>query len=438
MARKRSTFKRTLGFFERALPWMLLLLTASGAGAGLYLLISLGTSTFRGHSGIGLLMGILAVGLGLLSGLYSYRKRAGQEGILGRGRMTAWLWFHLTIGLLAGFYALLHSGFGAFRPRLTTGWLLLICFEGLVLSGIAWRAVYRNLPPRLQPQIRNYATRSAQKRADRHAVEIEKLSAGHSELFHALKREVLSTGTDPTTLPGADSLTSEERAALGEIASLSRRRQAHLDRLPAQEEATWKLQRWRWLHIPLAVGFVVLLPVHIIGAFGGSAEMMPSVGSAHAPSEECADCHASIVAEWEDSMHAHALNSPLMVVQNNVAVRETLPEEAKQVCVNCHGPLSTVLDGGANLPFDGAMLSSRSANEGIGCVDCHQLVPEKQPDAAVTLWTGRSDPGVLTYGLSAIGGLADFRDFYDPGWDYYGNNPDPVGNRYHDSDTLDL
>src|SRR5207253_2947914 len=90
------------------------------------------------------------------------------------------------------------------------------------------------------------------------------------------------------------------------------------------------LQGLRVLHVPISLLFLLLLPVHVLWAFDVPAKLAPlgqvlgsSLGGYHA-SGECSSCHERVVNEWRSSMHAHALTSPVMVAQNNLAHRETL------------------------------------------------------------------------------------------------------------------
>ncbi|HYP87589.1 MAG TPA: multiheme c-type cytochrome, partial [Polyangiaceae bacterium] len=175
--------------------------------------------------------------------------------------------------------------------------------------------------------------------------------------------------------------------------------------------------------------FLLLLPVHVLWALDVPAKLAPrhgvlgsTLGGYH-PSSACSSCHERVVNEWRTSMHAHALTSPVMVAQNNLALRETLVNtsspDPRNVCVNCHGPVATALAQSPQLPFkaEGALAEPDLVSEGIGCSDCHQ-------------WQGEPK--------TAGGGLTSFHDGLVPGRTFFGAFDDPVGNAYHQSQATPL
>lgn len=122
-------------------------------------------------------------------------------------------------------------------------------------------------------------------------------------------------------------------------------------------------------------------------------------------------------------MHAHALTSPVMVAQNNLAHRETLANtsspDPQNVCVNCHGPIATALAQSPLLPFraQGPLAEPELLSEGITCSVCHQ-------------WQGEPQ--------TAGGGLAAFQKGLKPGHTFFGAFGDPVGNAFHRSEAAPL
>src|SRR4051812_7460566 len=95
LARKRK-------ILEHQWPWVVLtLLGVAGLGA-LLLALRLGlfsevsdylSSTLRGYTLFGTLLGVASVGLLLFDAFYSLRKRSLQEALpLGRATMLSWLW----------------------------------------------------------------------------------------------------------------------------------------------------------------------------------------------------------------------------------------------------------------------------------------------------------------------------------------------------------
>jgi formate-dependent nitrite reductase cytochrome c552 subunit len=149
------------------------------------------------------------------------------------------------------------------------------------------------------------------------------------------------------------------------------------------------------------------------GVFGST------LGGHHA-SADCSSCHERVVNEWRTSMHAHALTSPLMIAQNNLAHRETLAgtssPDPQKVCVNCHGPIATALSQSSVLPFQaqGALAEDALVSEGVSCTVCHQ-------------WQGESRTGGA--------GLTAFQQGIEPGHTFWGAYDDPVGNAFHRSEA---
>jgi hypothetical protein len=179
----------------------------------------------------------------------------------------------------------------------------------------------------------------------------------------------------------------------------------------------------------VSVLFLLLLPVHVLWAFdvpakaaGPSGILGCTFGGFH-PSQDCSSCHERIVKEWQGSMHAHGLTSPIMVAQNNLAHRETLAStsspDPQNVCVNCHGPLATALSQSPVLPFRADQPLSEPAllREGITCSVCHQ-------------WQGES--------VTAGAGLTAFQAGLVPGHTFFGPYDDAAGNAYHQSKASPL
>ncbi|HEX7667584.1 MAG TPA: hypothetical protein VF407_23790, partial [Polyangiaceae bacterium] len=111
---------------------------------------------------------------------------------------------------------------------------------------------------------------------------------------------------------------------------------------------------------------------------------------------------------------AHAMNGPLMVVQNNADLRTSLkdvPKDIKRFCINCHGPVDALHDGTEQLPLPNGALG----NQGVTCTVCHQFTKEPQPGTA--------------------GQASTFQQNLAAGRTFYGPIPDAVGNAYHKSRT---
>lgn len=86
------------------------------------------------------------------------------------------------------------------------------------------------------------------------------------------------------------------------------------------------------------------------------------------PDEDCAECHAAIVAEWAESRHALAWT-------NGIFQRE-FKRDPLDWCVRCHAPLA---------PGSAASVDAASA-QGVTCVVCHvregrMVAREKRADS---------------------------------------------------------
>src|SRR6185436_17718675 len=111
-----------------------------------------------------------------------------------------------------------------------------------------------------------------------------------------------------------------------------------------------------------------------------------------------------------ESMHAHALTSPLTIVQTNLDARLTLAgtpsPDPRMICINCHAPTGAAQIESATLPLPGAV-----PNEGISCVGCHQHAGDTEPGS---------------------GGFASkFQAQLGTSRTYFGQYADAVGNAFH-------
>jgi hypothetical protein len=89
----------------------------------------------RGYTFTGLFFGVSSVGLGLLTFLYSLRKRSLQEK-MPVGTMTGWLWGHVYLWLSCVLTAFLHAGYGSVGLSFTLGKAMLLLLLLLVVSGL--------------------------------------------------------------------------------------------------------------------------------------------------------------------------------------------------------------------------------------------------------------------------------------------------------------
>jgi Cytochrome c554 and c-prime len=383
----------------------------------------------RGYTLSGWFFGLACLAFGLLSFLYSLRKRSLQER-MPIGTMAGWLWGHVYLGLVCLLMAFAHAGYGSIGLQLSLGKALLLLLLLLVVSGLIWRLLYAVVPAKAAREVGHYSQSASRTRAGTTLVEIEKLSAGRSPQLRQLTEWLLaSTPHDPEIVHASQSVLREEQPLIGELVRLSRLRHQLLAREKRQGRYRRLLQGLRVLHVPVSLLFLLLLPLHVLWALDIPAKIVPpgrimgsTLGGFH-PSGACRSCHARVVAEWETSMHAHALSSPVMVAQSNLAHRETLAStsspDPQMVCVNCHGPLASALAQSPLLPFEakGALADTALVNEGITCSVCHQ-------------WDGEPATGA--------GGLTAFQAGLVPGRTFFGPIDDAVGNAFHQSKATPL
>lgn len=383
----------------------------------------------RGYTLSGLFFGVSSLALAALTFLYSLRKRSLQEK-MPVGTMAGWLWGHVYLGLLCVLLAFAHAGYGSVGLELSLGKVLLLLLVVLVVSGLIWRVVYAFVPAKAANEVGHYSQSSSKNRAASALVEIEKLSAGRSPALQQMVEWLLrTTASDAEVAHVGRTVPHEDQAVVPELVRLTRTRHQMLSREKRQGSYRRRLQGLRILHVPVSLLFLLLLPLHVIWALDLPPKVAPKTGilgntlGGYHPSGACISCHERAVTEWRGSMHAHALNSPVMVAQNNLAHRETLANtsypDPQNVCVNCHGPIATALANSPLLPFraQGSLAQPELVDEGITCSVCHQ-------------WQGES--------RTAGGGLTAFQDGLKPGHTFFGAYDDPVGNAFHQSQASPL
>ena len=429
---------RRLRLFERQWPWLSFSIFAALLTAAAVVALDLGVleayelfpSITRGYTFSGVVLGLSSLGLCAVSFFYSLRKRGLQEQLpFGKSTLTAWLWAHVYFGLLALLTAGLHAGYGLLSLHFSSGKLAFFALFGIVISGLVWRVIYALVPRLAARDVGNYSTGASHARAESLSVEIDKLTAGGSARFHELKAWALdATPSDIQIRQAAASLPPHEQQRFVDMAALGVVRANALERARKQARYGFILQGLRVAHVPLSLLFVLAVPAHLLFAYDVQAKALP-LGAVSGSSlggfpsaEQCAPCHTRVVDEWRLSMHAHAMNSPLMIAQSNQVLARVLAQanypDPKRICVNCHGPIGAALTSGTTLPLkaDSSFAENALLNEGISCSVCHQ-------------WNGLPE--------TASGGLSRFQDGLKPGRTYFGAFNDPVGNAFHQSEATD-
>jgi hypothetical protein len=431
-----TSLTRRLRLFERQWPWLAfagLVATLSAAlvaalDAGALEAYELFPAITRGYTFSGVLLGLSSLALCGISFFYSLRKRGLQEQLpFGKSTMTAWLWAHVYFGLLALLSAALHAGYGLLSLRFSAGKLAFFALFGIVVSGLVWRVIYALVPRVAAREVGNYSASASTARAESLTVEIEKLTAGGSARFHELEAWALSAApSDIQIRQAAASLPAPEQQRFIDVVALAQMRENARARARKQARYGLWLQGLRVLHVPLSLLFLLAVPAHVFFAYDVPARALPlgaiagsSLGGFES-SDKCASCHARAVAEWQRSMHAHAMSSPIMIAQSNQVLSQVLAQasypDPKRICVNCHGPIGAALTSGTTLPLsaDSSFSERTLLNDGISCAVCHQ-------------WDGTPE--------TASAGLTRFQDGLQPGHRYFGPFNDPVGNAFHQSEA---
>ncbi|HXK18621.1 MAG TPA: hypothetical protein VNG33_12500, partial [Polyangiaceae bacterium] len=334
----RPALQKRRSLLEHQWLWLASSIIMALLTAGLVLLIDGGLLTdyayfpaiLRGYTLSGVFFGVSSVGLGLLAFLYSLRKRSLQEK-MPVGTMAGWLWGHVYLGLLCVVMAFAHAGYGSVGLEPSLGKALLALLLLLVVSGLVWRLVYAVVPSKAATEVGHYSQSASRTRAANAQVEIEKLSAGRSPALQQMVEWLLRvTASDPEIAHASQSVVPEDRPLIPELVRLTRTLQQMRRREARQGRYRKILQGLRILHVPVSLLFLLILPLHVLWAFDVPAKIAPlgqvlgsTLGAYHA-SGECSGCHERAVKEWRSSMHAHALTSPVMIAQNNLAHRETL------------------------------------------------------------------------------------------------------------------
>jgi nitrate/TMAO reductase-like tetraheme cytochrome c subunit len=97
--------------------------------------------------------------------------------------------------------------------------------------------------------------------------------------------------------------------------------------------------------------------------------------------KECGECHPSHLAEWEQSMHAYAIHSPVFEAMAKKAFRDT-SGEVGTFCTGCHTPIGTIQGEGGNMD-----VSDRStiSKDSVSCEVCHSAVDHAEPVGNLSL-----------------------------------------------------
>jgi multisubunit Na+/H+ antiporter MnhB subunit len=395
--------RRQKKLFER--PWAWIVIAGLIVGA----VFALGTSLLQSAHEAGgdpddaffaiAIVGVIAVVLMLLVGFYSARKR--RRGLQEHmpGTMMVWLKGHVWIGLAAFVAILVHAWLYPITSSITTGKITLAILIVLVLSGIAWRIVYQTVPRRVPGSVGNLSVKDTRSRLEQIQVEIEKALAGASDELRALADQRLSGKgkVKPAELDRqAAALSLDEQATWEELQRLAERRDRYRGREPKQERYHRILQRWKVLHLPLAVILGAAIAIHVADVLGLKEKVSASEAHQFPDSVQCANCHTDIVDEWKLAMHAIAQTNPTVIAQTKLALQKYPDFEA--VCTNCHAPIGNQIAHSDTFPLPGEDGGDAILGDGVTCWTCHAL-----PNAPTEIEGAKDDFPVNRAGARSYG-----------------------------------
>lgn len=210
---------------------------------------------------------------------YAGRKRAYASTV---GTLKGWLGAHVWVGMALIAIVPLHSGF-SFNWNVHTLCYVLIVLT--ILTGIWGMGMYLQLPPQMQARRAGISTKSALREMSVLATDIASLGKGKSEAFLRLqnlldqpfepnifriiltKRSMPDLSVAPETVAQLAALPVTEQDDGLKIVSMVHRRAEIGNKLLAEVRLAALLRLWLYLHLPIAVGAMTLLVVHIISVF---------------------------------------------------------------------------------------------------------------------------------------------------------------------------
>jgi hypothetical protein len=158
---------------------------------------------------------------------------------------------------------------------------------------------------------------------------------------------------------------------------------------------------------------------------GGSGDDAGPVGAPPPPdptltAAQCGVCHTAIYQQWQQSMHSHALTSPVTIAQTNQDVagpfaKASSPDPQK-FCINCHSPNVAAAVNQSTLPVP----PSTQYTDGVSCTTCHQFDGKPQKGSG---------------GFAGDGQGAGYQTGFLPAKTYAGSLDSPVGNSVHVSNS---
>jgi hypothetical protein len=221
-----------------------------------------------GRSPVGHAFGIIGFLLILISTFYSARKARPAWNI---GSLETWLEIHIYLGVLALVFALAHTGlqFNALLAKIAFFLLFLV-----VLSGAVGYLIYIKVPPRLaRAEKKIVIPEEFAARLEEIKEEIAGLCENRGPAFQSIYNQVVTPLFNlrpwkkislPRLGPIAGDIEESDKEAFARLEGLI----GECEKLFSDLEIHFKYARWLklWLlfHIPLSVGMLIFVIVHII------------------------------------------------------------------------------------------------------------------------------------------------------------------------------
>jgi len=203
-------------------------------------------------------------------------------------------------------------------------------------------------------------------------VELDKLSAGRSEAFQRAVADLL-TARRPQVVLDAEigALRGDDAAVWDEVKTLAGRRDRYMRREAGQRRYAALLQRWKFVHLPLAAVLFGLIVVHVLDVFGVVRFGQSSSTQGFVSAIQCGACHTQIADEWRRSMLAHSQLSPIDIAQMALALKKV--PNFGGFCIDCHAPIGSQVVPGDALPLAAGPDHAAVIDEGISCTACHMV-----------------------------------------------------------------
>lgn len=284
-----------LAFRQRRYLWLALLLCAGSIVAYMF---DDPQEPANGGTMLGYILGTLGALLILLLTWFGVRKRRYRSRA---GTVQGWLSAHVYLGLVLPLIALLHAGFQlGFNIHSLTFVLLLL----VVFSGIYGVYVYMKYPdrvsvnrgsasrPELFAQLQEIDSRSGRIAAGLPAEFAALVQSGiaRTQLGNTLWSRIRNRDNSTISLPNQDqgvavsnagqeaaldwladaqsrASDAEVASRIGELSALLRNKRKLLRQIREDLRLQATMELWLYLHVPLSIGLLVALIIHIVTVF---------------------------------------------------------------------------------------------------------------------------------------------------------------------------